>query len=387
MLSVAEHIECLEAYEPGWRAVRRSGKSRYAHEEIYLASNENSWGCSPKVFEAIASCSSLNRYPQGGHAIREKLAETLEVDLVNVAVGNGSDSIIGGVVRTFAASGEEVLTSESTFPSFSLQARAHGVRVRTVPYRNWLIDLPALAAALRPQTKIVYLPNPNNPTGTMFTDSEFRSFHRLVPPSTLVILDQAYYEYARAHPDYGQLPYVEYENVITLRTFSKAYGLAGLRLGYGLASPSIIGQLLKTQLSFETNCLAEVAALAALQDHAFLLSTVNSNRCNRSRVLEKVRELGFTVVSSMANFVMIVHETGDEAGLVVSELANRGIMVRPLRSFGLPCCIRMTIGTDQEMEICLREMVAVHDVLRERFGYATKDPKGGETYGTRSKRT
>jgi histidinol-phosphate aminotransferase len=370
MLSVPAYLEGLEAYEPGGRGRNGNGVSRSAKEEIYLASNENSWGCSSKVFEAIASCSDVNRYPQGGQAVREKLAETLGLGPGSVVVGNGSDSIIGRVVRTFAASGDEVLTSASTFPSFSLQARAHGLRVRTVPYRSWSIDLPAVAAALRPQTKIVYLPNPNNPTGTMFTDSEFQSFHSVVPASTLVILDQAYYEYASEHPEYGHLPYAGYENVITLRTFSKAYGLAGLRLGYGLANARIIEQLLKTQLLFETNCVAEVAALAALQDHAFLTSTVNSNRRNRARVLEKLRTLGFIAVSSVANFVMIVLTNAEEADLLVWELRNRGILVRPLRSFGLPSCVRMTIGTDKEMETCLREMVAVRDVLRERFGSA-----------------
>lgn len=363
MLRVPESVEHLQPYEPGWLAESNADEMRLNRPAIYLASNENAVGCSPLALQAIRCQQTVHRYPHGGQSTRCKLAEVLSLNVRNIVVGNGSDSIIGTAVRTFAQSGDEVLTSESTFPSFGIQARAHGISVQTVPYRNWSIDLEALAAAVRPATKILYLPNPNNPTGTMFTDDEFRAFHRRVPGSTLVILDQAYFEYAVEEHGYLRSPYLDCENVLTLRTFSKAYGLAGLRLGYGLAPQQIIGQLLKTQLPFDSNCVAEVAAMAALDDEDFISATVTANRRNRALTISRLRQLGYEVVPSAANFVMVVLDSADQGKFLADELRKRGILVRWLRSFGLPQCIRITIGTAEEMDVCLREMTALRPVM------------------------
>jgi histidinol-phosphate aminotransferase len=366
MLRVPAHIELLEPYVPGWMGDKTvEGSSGGA--SIYLASNENPLGCSPAALQAMRSFESAHRYPRGGVAIRHKLADHLSLNIRHVIVGNGSDSLIGNIVRTFAASGDEVVTSASTFPSFSVQAKAHGISVRTIPYKNWVIDLPAIAAVLRPSTKIVYLPNPNNPTGTMFSDAEFRAFHAQVPASTLVILDQAYYEYAVGHPEYPALPYLEFENVITLRTFSKAHGLAGLRLGYGLASAGVIAQLHKTQLTFDTNSVAQAAGIAALDDHDFLRESVESNQRNRALMLRELRSFRYEVVPSEANFVMLVMSSAREAEFLGAELLKREIAVRVLRSFGLPRCIRITVGTDEETQTVLREMKELRAVMEEKF--------------------
>jgi histidinol-phosphate aminotransferase len=366
MLRVPQFVERLEPYEPGWMAdktvVDGIGLGR---PNLYLASNENAAGCSPAALQAIRCQQVLHRYPHSGRSIRHKLAEVLSLSARNIVVGNGSDSIIGTAIRTFGQRGDQVLTSESTFPSFGIQARALGISVRTVPYKSWCFDLDALAAALTPATKIVYLPNPNNPTGTMFTDEEFRTFHKRVSDSTLVILDQAYFEYAVEDAGYPRSPYLDCENVLTLRTFSKAYGLAGLRLGYGLAPQRLIDQLRKIQLPFDSNCLAEAAAVAALDDQDFISTTVSANRRNRALAMNKLRQLEYTVVPSTANFVMVVLSSAAEGSFLTSELGKRGIVVRWLRSFGLPQCIRITIGSSEEMDACLREMAALRPLLAQ----------------------
>jgi len=372
MLRISASIARLQPYEPGWPAGNSDETAGLGRASIYLASNENALGCSPAAMRAIESHQAVNRYPRSGLQIRHKLAEVLSLSVRNVVVGNGSDSIIGNVIRTFAEKEDEVLTSDSTYPSFSVQAKVHGMLVRTVPYKNWFIDLGAIAGAIRPATKIIYLPNPNNPSGTMFTNDEFREFHAQVPDSVLVILDQAYYEYALEQPGYPRLPYLDYENVITLRTFSKAYGLAGLRLGYGIACQAIIDQLLKTQLPFETNSLAEAAAVAALDDQEFIGTTVSTNRRNRAVTVQELQEIGFTVIPSATNFVMVVFASAAESNLIATELLKRGIVVRLLSSFGLPQCIRITIGTKEEMKTCMRKMAVLHSTLEE-FGCITKD--------------
>lgn len=366
MLRVPPHIELLEPHVPGWMGDKTIEGSS-AGASIYLASNENPLGPSPAALRALRSLESVHRYPRGGIAIRRKLAEHLGLNIHNVVVGNGSDSLIGNILRTFAATGDEVVTSASTFPSFSVQAKAYGVSVRTVPYKDWAIDLPALAAAVHPWTRIVYLPNPNNPTGSMFTDAEFRTFHAQVPDSTLIILDQAYYEYAVDHPQYPDEPYLEYDNVITLRTFSKAYGLAGLRLGYGLAGESLVAQLHKTQLAFESNSVAQIAAIAALEDKDFLRATVDSNRRNRALMFHALGSFGYEVVPSEANFVMLVTVSACQAEFLTEELLRRDIAVRGLRSFGLPHSIRITVGNDEQTRAVLREMKELCGVVGEKM--------------------
>lgn len=363
-LRVPQHVECLEPYIPGWMS-DKAADAATAGARIYLASNENPLGCSQAALEALRSYAPVHRYPRGTAAIRYRLANALSVNVRNVIVGNGSDSLIGNIVRTFAIAGDEAVTSASTFPSFSVQAKAHGFSVRTVPYRNWAIDLDAIAAALTPSTKIVYLPNPNNPTGSVFTDAQFREFHSRVPASTLVILDQAYYEYAMENPDYTREPYLKFENVIALRTFSKAYGLAGLRIGYGIADEALIAPILKTQLTFECNSLAQSAAAAALDDHEFVETTLRSNRRNREWMVHELSRLGYKVPPSAANFVMLAMASRAQAERIAAELLRRDIAVRPLHSFGLPHCIRVTVGTDEETKEFLLEMRELSATLDE----------------------
>jgi len=275
------------------------------------------------------------------------------VKMENVIVGSGSDSIIAAIVRTFLNDGDEILTTEAAFGGFQVIAKSRGVAYKTVPYRNWRYDLPALADAITERTKIIYLANPNNPTGTTVTRSEFDEFHWRVPDRVLIILDEAYFEYARGDPDYPDSMQYRLDNVITLRTFSKVYGLAGLRVGYGFAHETLIRNLLKVKLPFEPGVLAEAAAVAALQDEAFVTRSLEVNARGLRFVETALVERGFPIVPSQANFTMVVFAAPANAAEFVERLLKAGVIVRPLASFGLPCCVRISIGTEEQNRILI----------------------------------
>src|SRR5207302_6227041 len=244
--------------------------------------------------------------PGGGLALRERLAAKYDTKVANVIVGSGSDSLMGGIIRAFLLDDDEVLTTEASFSGFQVLARTRGVAYRTVPYRDWHYDLKALARAVNERTKIVYLANPNNPTGTIFTRAEFDDFYRHVPERVLIILDEAYFEYARDNPRYPDSMHYRYDNVITLRTFSKIYGLAGVRIGYGFAHEELIRNLLKVKLPFEPSTPAQAAGIAALEDKEFLHRSLELNARGVRDLTEGLKGLGVTVCPSEANFVMTV---------------------------------------------------------------------------------
>src|SRR5690349_21904524 len=296
---------------------------------------------------------SLNLYPNGGLGLREVLAREFDLKVENVIAGSGSEGIMSNIIRTFLCDDDEVLTTESAFIGFQVLAKSRGVKYRTVPYRDWTYDLPALAAAINPNTKIIYLANPNNPTGTIFTKAQFDEFYRHVPERVLIILDEAYFEYAKDNPRYPDSMHYRYDNVITLRTFSKIYGLAGARIGYGFAHEELIANLLKVKLPFEPSTLAQAAGIAALADKEFLHRSLELNARGLKFLAEGLREAGLTVVPSEANFVMTVMESERQADEMFENLLKRGIIVRPLRAFGLPHCLRVSTGTDDDNRMCV----------------------------------
>jgi histidinol-phosphate aminotransferase len=353
MALVPPYIEALCPYEPGRNA--EEVRQQYALARVVkLASNENPLGPCPLAIEAIqARLQSIHLYPQAGLSLRQALAERYRVKMENVIVGSGSDSIIAAIVRTFLGDGDEILTTEAAFGGFQVTAKSRGVAYKTVPYRNWRYDLPALAGAITERTKIIYLANPNNPTGTTVTRSEFDEFHWRVPDRVLIILDEAYFEYARGNPDYPDSMQYRLDNVITLRTFSKVYGLAGLRVGYGFAHETLIRNLLKVKLPFEPGVLAEAAAVAALQDEAFVTRSLAVNARGLRFVETALVERGFAIVPSQANFTMVVFAVPASAAEFVERLLKAGVIVRPLASFGLPCCVRISIGTEEQNRILI----------------------------------
>ena len=338
----------MRPYEPG-RGIEEARRKYGLTRVIKLASNENPLGPSPLAIEAIHKhVDRLNYYSNGGQDLRERLAAEYETDVANVIVGSGSDSIMSGIIRAFLCDDDEVLTTEAAFSGFQILAQSRGVAYRTVPYNNWHYDLNALAKAITPRTKIIYLANPNNPTGTIFSRQDFDKFYKHVPERVLIIMDEAYFEYAKDNPRYPDSMHYRYDNVITLRTFSKVYGLAGLRVGYGFAHDELITHLLKVKLPFEPGTLAQVGAMAALDDKEWLHRSLETNARGMRFITDALRVLGYDVMASHANFLMIPLGSEQAAATMVEELLQRGIIIRPLAAFGLPHCVRISTGTDEQ---------------------------------------
>jgi histidinol-phosphate aminotransferase len=353
---VPPYIEALRPYEPGRSSeeVQRSyGLSRVSK----LASNENPLGSSPLAIEAmVRSMGTLNLYPNSGLDLRRVLAEKYDTKIENVIAGSGSESIISNIIRTFLGDEDEVLTTEGAFIGFQVLARSRGVAYRTVPYRDWHYDLTALAGAINDRTKVIYLVNPNNPTGTIFSKQQFDEFYRHVPERVLIILDEAYFEYAKDNPRYPDSMHYRYDNVITLRTFSKIYGLAGVRIGYGFAHERLITNLRKVKLPFEPSTLAQAAGIGALADKEFLHKSLELNARGLKFLTEGLREIGLAVIPSEANFLMVVLSDAAQASQVTEDLLKQGIIIRPLAGWGLPNCVRISTGTDEDNHSCLEAM-------------------------------
>lgn len=363
MRLVPPYIETLEPYRPGKPIAelqRELGLSRV----IKLASNENPLGPSPlAVAEMKRHYGEIHLYPNGGQDIREVLAEIFHLKVDNVIAGSGSEGIMSNIIRAFLCDEDEVLTSEGTFVGFYVLARSRGVKMVTIPLSDYRFDLEAIAAHINEHTKIIYLANPNNPTGTIFTTAEFDTFMKAVPPHVLIILDEAYFEYARDNPQYPDSMHYRYDNVITLRTFSKVFGLAGIRIGYGFAHDLFIRNLLKVKLPFEPSTLAQAAGIGALRDHEFLAHSIRSNAEGKKQLVFALGQLGLAVPPTEANFVMIALEEEAAVQFVYTELLKAGIIVRPLKAFGLPKCIRITIGTEDQNRLLVESLEKILERL------------------------
>ncbi len=374
---VPAHILELQPYQPGLSV--EEIQQRFGLERVIkLASNENPLGVSPLALErAQQALTGMSRYPAGGLLLRAKLAELFGLKIENVIADAGSEGIMANIVRTFLCDNDEVLTTEAAFQGFQVLARSRGVAYRTVPYQNWKYDLPALADSISARTKLIYLANPNNPTGSFFTRQAFEQFHRRVPGRVLIILDEAYYEFAMVEPSYPDSMHYRFDNVITLRTFSKAYGLAAARIGYGFAHEDLISVLLKVKLPFEPSGVAEAAALGALEDREFMLRTVANNAKGLAYLNRNLREMGFQVAPSAANFVMLAFADNGEARRVFEGLLKRGVIVRPLAATGLPNCLRISVGTPEENEFLIEALAGMRqEAVRqetESHSYATVD--------------
>lgn len=354
MSLVPDYIDKLVPYKPGKPIdeVRREFDLDVVHK---LASNENPFGPSPLALEAIIRVlGDLHHYPDTvGSPLRQALADHYRVKLDNVIIGSGSEGIMACIVRAFLHGDEEALTSEGSFIGFNVLVQAQGIRLKKVALMDFGFDLDAIARAVTHQTKVIYLANPNNPTGTIFDRQSFERFIDSVPDHILIVLDEAYYEYVPKLPTYPDSQLYRRDNVITLRTFSKAYGLAGLRIGYGLAHEDLIRSLLKVKLPFEPAQTAQAAALAALSDIEFLQKTLDNNRVGLKQITEGLKGLGLDPIPSYANFVCV--DLGAQATVdrLFDGLLRKGVIVRPLAAFGLPTCLRISVGTPEQNEACL----------------------------------
>lgn len=356
MIKVPDSIKDLKPYVPG-RSIEEI-KEAYGLTEIHkLASNENPLGASPKAIEAMQKTFSfVHRYPDiGATKLRNKIAEKFDVNIENVAVGNGSEGIMGVIMRAFLMEGDEMITSEATFIGFQVLARGRANKCIYVQMsrETYKFDLDAILKEINDKTKLIYLCNPNNPTGTVFTKTEFDEFIKHVPDSVLVLLDEAYYEYACHQPDYPDSMHYRYDNVLTLRTFSKAYGIAGIRVGYAFGHKDLIETIMKVKLPFEPGNVAQEGAVAALGDDEFLTKTQELNKAGYEYLTDEFTKLGLKWIPSYSNFILIDLGSEDEVTRVNEELLKQGVIIRPLKPFGLGNCIRVTIGIREENEFLI----------------------------------
>ncbi len=349
MSLVRQQIESSTLYQAG-RSIKETQQEFKLDKIVKLASNENPIGGSPKAIQAmIHSLSEIHRYPNPAcYDLRKALADRFKVPVDNVITGHGSERILSVILRTCVLDDEEVLTSEATFCGFMGLVHLNGIKLKTVPLRDYRFDLEAIADAVTDKTKIIYLVNPNNPTGTIYTTEEFINFITKVPPNVLVIVDEAYFEFAQHDLSYPDSMQYRQDNVIILRTFSKAYGLAGIRIGYGFAHKHLISNLRKVQAPFETSSPAQAAGFAALADQEFLKAYVELNRRGLEFFYDLFDCLGIRYLKSHANFVMILRDSEQQVEKLNQKFLSHGVIVRPLKTFGIPNGIRVTTGLEEE---------------------------------------
>lgn len=374
-------VRNLEVYEPGRpiEEVARELGFAGAEEIVKLASNENALGPSPRALRAMRSAARrMHRYPDGGaYALKESLARKLGVKPAQILAGNGSNEILELLAHVFLGPGTEVVVADGAFVVYRLVAAMSRADVVSVPMKAFTHDLDAMAAAVTPRTRIVFVANPNNPTSTMVGAEEIERFVGRVPDSVVVCFDEAYMELVPPAKQPDTLRYVrEGRRVAVARTFSKTYGLAGLRLGYAVAPEECIALLERARQPFNANAMAQAAALAALEDDAFLERTRRMVARGLKRLQEEFGRMGLPYVPASANFVLVdvsrIAEalpappggTTAEAGRRVFEaLLRKGVIVRPVDCYGLPRYLRITVGTRAENETCIR-------ALRELMGGA-----------------
>ncbi len=314
-----------------------------------LASNENPFGPSPLAVEAIhQSLGDLHFYPDSNNFhLKNKIAALTDHDKDGIVVGNGSDEILKLIAETFLNPDDQVITSDPTFSEYHFTATVMGAKNIKTPAKNYVHDLTAMINAITERTKIIYICNPNNPTGAIVTEEQLDSFMKEVPQDILVVFDEAYFEYV-SNPQYiSGTKYVKTgRNAIVLRTFSKIYGLAGLRIGYGLTTPEIAGAIARVTEPFNVNLLAQIGASAAIDDVEHVEESYQMNLAGKKYLYQQFEELGLKYVETEANFIFV--DLGRDCQEVFRELLKLGLIIRTGDIFGYPTFIRVTIGSSEE---------------------------------------
>jgi histidinol-phosphate aminotransferase len=348
-LHVHPDIASLSPYVPG-KPIEELQRVLGLSRVIKLASNENPLGPSPKALAVLDEvAATLHRYPDGGaFRLREALADRWKVTSDHVILGNGSDEILGLLARTFLAPGDEAIMADHTFVIYKMEVTAAHGRAVMVPLTQWCHDLPAMAHAITNRTRLLFLCNPNNPTGTMVSAAEVAQLLARVPEHVLVVFDEAYFEYVR-RPDFpDSLTYVRQGRpVIVLRTFSKIYGLAGLRIGYGVTTPEIVNLLNRVRPPFNANSMAQRAALAAMHDDEHVARSRAVNQAGMEQMIGGLQKLGFMPIPSEANFVYL--DIGRDGRSMFEALLRHGVIIRHIEGR----MVRVTIGQQEENEAFL----------------------------------
>lgn len=346
-LAVPENIATLVPYPPG-KPIEELERELGIAGSIKLASNENPIGPSPKAVEAVSGAiSGLHRYPDGScYYLKQKLSERLGFGPECIIVGNGSNEILELMVRTFLHDGGEAVMASPSFAVYPLAVQAAGGRAVEVPLKDLGHDLDAMAERITEKTRLVFIANPNNPTGTMVDSKALERFMGSVPEGVVVCLDEAYNEFVTS-PDFpDSFEYVRQGRAaVVLRTFSKTYGLAGLRVGYGVTHPEIIDYLDRIRQPFNVNSLGQVAAIAALDDREYLARSLKNNTTGLSYLFGELKAMNYECVPTQANFFLV--KVGDGKG-VYDALLKKGVIVRPMQGYGLGEYIRITVGLPEE---------------------------------------
>jgi histidinol-phosphate aminotransferase len=366
---IPEYLDKLQVYQAG-KPIEELAREKGLTKITKLASNENPLGPSPFAIREMTNCLwDIHRYPDmHGTDLKKKLAENFSLKIENIILGNGSEGIMANIARAFIQPGEEVITAEKTFIGFHILASGAGAKITYVPRtKDMRYDVEAMAKAINDNTKVVYIANPDNPTGTYITYKEFDYLMKYVPSHTIVILDEAYFEFARSTWDYPDSMNYRYDNVITLRTFSKAYGLGGARIGYGFANESFIKALHKVKLPFEPSLTAQRGAIGALNDFPHLERTLTNNSKRYYETVKFLNDHDFKPISSVTNFISFKTGSEEASTALYESLLNEGVIIRPLKANHLPDWVRVSLGTKEEMTHFFEAMIKILPKYNEKF--------------------
>ncbi|RLT92511.1 histidinol-phosphate transaminase [Ketobacter sp.] len=353
-------VQGLTPYVPG-KPIEELERELGIRNIIKLASNENPLGPSPRVLAALNQVKSeLTRYPDGnGFQLKQALSSKLGVKADTITLGNGSNDVLDLIARAFLAPGDEAVFSQYAFAVYPIATQACGARAVVTPAKNWGHDLDAMAAAITGQTKVVFIANPNNPTGTSFGRAQWETFMSKVPETVLVVLDEAYIEYVEEGSDaLNGLAYLDqYPNLIVTRTFSKAYGLAALRVGYSLSDPQVANVLNRVRQPFNVDSFALAAATAVLEDEDYLARSRSVNSEGMAQYVAGFQSLGLDFIPSAGNFITVHFSV--EGMSVYQKLLQEGVIVRPVANYGMTHSLRISIGLPQENQRCLAALERV----------------------------
>lgn len=360
-LMTPDYIKAIAPYVPG-KPLDALEREYGISDSVKLASNENPLGASPKALAAIRqSLSALHRYPDGaGHRLTHRIADVNGISPTNVVIGNGSDDIIALLVRALIRPGDRVVVPQPSFLMYAISAAAAGAVVDRIPLNNMTMDLEAMAGKVKADTRLVFVCNPNNPTGTVVSQEAFNHFMERLPEEVVVVVDEAYIEFVRKADCLKTGRPVDMNRpLVTLRTFSKAYGLAGLRVGYGIMPAALAEVLHRVRQPFNVNAVAQAAATAALDDRAFLQQSLDLVHRGLDDLYVALGQMGLTYFKTEANFFLI--DVRQPADTVFENMLRQGVIVRSMRAYGFPNYIRINVGLDTENRRFLR---ALESVLR-----------------------
>ena len=363
-LSVSENIKNLIPYPPG-KPLKELEREYGISDSIKMASNENSLGPSPKAVEAIAlALTNLHRYPDGScYYLAASLADKLGVRIDELVFGNGSNEIIELLVGAFVSPGDEVVSSQPSFLVYQTMVQARNGINRVVPLKDMRHDLEAILARINDKTRLIFLDNPNNPTGTVFNREEFESFLDRVPETVIVVLDEAYVDFVDPALQLDVRDYLDNNTgVVGLRTFSKAYGIAGLRVGYGIMNAEIADYLHRVRQPFNVNELAQVGALASLNDEEFYQKTLSMTRDGINWLTTEISKLGCKTFPTQTNFFLV--DVGVDARQLYNRMLTRGVIVRAMNAYGYSSCIRITVGLASENERLVKALAETLEEMR-----------------------